>query len=362
MGTETKRRMTRTVRVGDLTLGGGAPIRVQSMTNADPHDFPAILSQVRSLADAGCEIIRLTAPDREAAKAFSYLKEAGVTVPLVADIHFDWRIALECVAAGADKIRINPGNIGGQERVAAVAKACRERGIPIRIGVNGGSLQKEILAKYGAPTAQALAESALLHARMLEACDFYDIVLSVKSSDVGRMIDANRILSEKTDYPLHLGVTEAGGVSSGTLRSAVGIGTLLAEGIGDTIRVSLTADPTLEVKAAREILATLDLNPHRRLTVVSCPTCGRTRVDLIPLLAEFEAALDREALWDIPVKVALMGCAVNGPGEARDADIGFAGGVGEALLFRRGEIVAKYPEREIVPTLIAELKRMKQTQ
>ncbi len=354
-----ERHRTDSVRVGALTLGGQSPIAVQSMTNTDTHDFTATLRQVQALENAGCDIVRLAVPDRAAAPVFTYLKEAGVTVPLVADIHFDYRIALDCVASGADKIRLNPGNIGSNDRVREVARACRTAGVPIRIGVNSGSLEKEILAHHGAPTAEALAESALYHASLLTACDFHDIILSVKSSDVTRMIIANRILAHETAYPLHLGVTEAGGVESGTVKSAVGIGTLLAEGIGDTIRVSLTADPVREVSAARAILASLDLNPIRRMNIVSCPTCGRTRVDLIPLLSQFEAAVDREGLRDLPVKVAFMGCAVNGPGEARDADIGIAGGDGDALLFRHGETVAKYPQDKIVDVLVSELKRMK---
>lgn len=353
-------RHSRQVRVGALSVGGGAPVTVQSMTNTDTHDVTATLAQVRALEAAGCDIVRLAVPDRAAARTFAALKEAGVTVPLVADIHFDWRIALESVACGADKIRINPGNIGARERVAEVARACREKKIPIRIGVNGGSLEKQILAKYGAPCAEALAESALYHAALLEECDFHDIVLSVKSSGVREMIAANRILAEKTEYPLHLGVTEAGGVNMGTVKSAVGIGALLSEGIGDTIRVSLTADPVCEVRAARDILSALDMNPTRRMNLVSCPTCGRTKVDLIPLLAVLEKRLDEEGLRGLPLKVAFMGCAVNGPGEARDADIGIAGGDGEALLFRRGEIVGKYPQEKIVDVLIEEIKRMKQ--
>ncbi len=353
------RKTTHAVKVGGLTIGGGAPILVQSMTNTDTHDFATTLAQVQSLAQAGCDIVRLAVPDLAAAPVFTYLKEADVKVPLVADIHFDWRIALACVESGADKIRLNPGNIGANERVGEVAKACRNAGVPIRIGVNSGSLEKHILARHGAPTAAALAESALYHAQLLEAFDFNDIILSVKSSDVKRMIEANRILSDKTSYPLHLGVTEAGGEAAGTVKSAVGIGALLAEGIGDTIRVSLTADPVREVAAARNILASLDLNPTRRLNIVSCPTCGRTRVNLIPLLEAFEAAIDREGLRDLPIKVAFMGCAVNGPGEARDADIGIAGGDGDALLFRHGETVAKYPQEKIVEVLVDELKRMK---
>ncbi len=355
-----ERKTTHPVTVGGLRVGGGAPITVQSMTNTDTHDYAATLAQVRALESAGCDIVRLAVPDRAAAPVFTYLKEAGVTIPLVADIHFDYRIALDCVASGADKIRLNPGNIGAEDRVREVARACAAAGVPIRIGVNSGSLEKHILARHGAPTAAALAESALYHAELLTACDFHDIVLSVKSSDVTRMIEANRILAEQTSYPLHLGVTEAGGEAAGTVKSAVGIGALLAEGIGDTIRVSLTADPVREVSAARAILAALDLNPTRRLNIVSCPTCGRTRVDLIPLLAAFEAAVDREGLRELPVKVAFMGCAVNGPGEARDADIGIAGGDGDALLFRHGETVAKYPQDKIVDVLIDELKRMKQ--
>ncbi len=354
-----ERHMTHPAVVGGVQIGGGAPIAVQSMTNTDTHDFASTLAQVRALADAGCDIVRLAVPDRAAAPVFTYLKEAGVTVPLVADIHFDYRIALDCVASGADKIRLNPGNIGSNDRVRQVARACAAAGVPIRIGVNSGSLEKHILARYGAPTAEALAESALYHASLLTACDFDNIILSVKSSDVTRMIESNRILAEKTAFPLHLGVTEAGGEVAGTVKSAVGIGTLLAEGIGDTIRVSLTADPIREVGAARAILAALDLNPTRRLNIVSCPTCGRTRVNLIPLLAAFEEAVDREGLRDLPLKVAFMGCAVNGPGEARDADIGIAGGDGDALLFRHGETVAKYPQDKIVDVLIDELKRMK---
>ncbi len=355
-----ERKITHPVSVGGHMIGGGAPISVQSMTNTDTHDFAATLAQVRALESAGCDIVRLAVPDRAAAPVFTYLKGAGVTVPLVADIHFDYRIALDCVASGADKIRLNPGNIGSNDRVREVARACASAGVPIRIGVNSGSLEKHILARHGAPTAAALAESALYHADLLRACDFDNIILSVKSSDVTRMIEANRILADATQYPLHLGVTEAGGEAAGTVKSAVGIGTLLAEGIGDTIRVSLTADPVREVSAARAILAALDLNPTRRLNIVSCPTCGRTRVNLIPLLADFEEAVDREGLRDLPLKVAFMGCAVNGPGEARDADIGIAGGDGDALLFRHGETVAKYPQDKIVEVLVDELKRMKQ--
>ena len=353
----TARRQSRAVRVGRLTIGGNAPIPVQSMTNTDPRDREATLSQARALVSAGCDVIRLAAPDTDAARIFSFLKEQGITVPLVADIHFDYKIALEAVAAGADKIRINPGNIGSRDKVAEVVRACRAAGVPIRIGVNGGSLEREILERYGAPTAEAVAESALRHAAILESLDFYDTVISVKSSDVRTMIEANRILADKTDYPLHLGVTEAGGLKRGTVKGAIGIGTLLAEGIGDTVRVSLTADPVEEVIAAREILSALGLDPRAGIDVISCPTCGRTKIDLIPLLAAFEKGLDARGLRGKKLKVAFMGCAVNGPGEAREADIGIAGGDGEALLFRHGETVAKYPADKIVEILLDEIEK-----
>ena len=353
----TARRRSNAVRVGNLTVGGESPITVQSMTNTDPRDREATLRQVRALALRGCDLVRLAVPDRGAASIFSYLKEQGITVPLVADIHFDYKIALEAVAAGADKIRINPGNVGSRDNVAAVVRACRAAGVPIRIGVNGGSLERPLLAKYGAPTAEAIAESALGHAAILEALDFFDTVISVKSSDVKTMIDANRILAEKTRYPLHLGVTEAGGLKRGMIKGAIGIGTLLSEGIGDTVRVSLTADPLEEVAAAREILSALGLDPTAGIDVVSCPTCGRTKIDLIPLLAAFEKGLDERGLRKKKLKVAFMGCAVNGPGEAREADIGIAGGDGEALLFKRGETIAKYPADRIVEVLLDEIEK-----
>ena len=353
----TARRQSRAVRVGRLTIGGNAPVPVQSMTNTDPRDRAKTLGQVRALVSAGCDVIRLAVPDVASASIFSYLKEQGIATPLVADIHFDHKIALEAVAAGADKIRINPGNIGSREKVAEVVRACRTAGVPIRIGVNGGSLEKELLQKYGAPTAEAIAESALRHAAILEALDFYDTVISVKSSDVPTMIEANRILAQKTDYPLHLGVTEAGGLKRGIVKGAIGIGTLLAEGIGDTVRVSLTADPVEEVRAAREILSALGLDPGAGIDVISCPTCGRTKIDLIPLLAAFEKGLDERGLRAKKLKVAFMGCAVNGPGEAREADLGIAGGDGEALLFRHGVTVAKYPQDKIVEVLLDEIEK-----
>ena len=358
MDSSILRRKSRAVRVGAVTIGGEAPISVQSMTNTDTADKAATLSQVRALANAGADIVRLAVPTLEDAATFSYLKEQGIAVPLVADIHFDHRIALAAISAGADKIRINPGNIGSREKVGEVVRACRAAGIPIRIGVNSGSLEKHILAKYGTPCAAALAESALYHARLLEEFDFYDTVLSVKASSVTEMLAANRILSEKTDYPLHLGVTEAGGAHTGVIKSAVGIGACLAAGIGDTIRVSLTADPVLEVREARAILSALDLNPVREMDIVSCPTCGRTRIDLIPLLSQFEQALDKKGLRKKPLKVAFMGCVVNGPGEAREADVGIAGGIGEAILFKKGVTLRRIPADRIVEELIEEIERM----
>lgn len=352
------RRESRLVRVGNLAIGGDAPISIQSMCNTDTHDREATLSQVRSLEKAGCDIVRLAVPDTEAAKTFSFLKENGVTAPLVADIHFDYRIALEAVAHGADKIRINPGNIGDDERVREVVNACRAARVPIRIGVNSGSVEKHILSRYGAPTAEALAESALYHTALLEKYDFYDTVISVKASSVSEMIAANRMLAERTSYPLHLGVTEAGGIRMGTVKSAIGIGTLLSEGIGDTIRTSLTADPVSEVVLAKDILSSLGLLAAPMMNVVSCPTCGRTKIDLIALSEEFERAVDRENLRQKPITVALMGCIVNGPGEAKEADIGIAGGDGCAALFRRGTVVGKLPQDKIVDVLIEEIKRL----
>ncbi len=354
------RRTTRLVRVGNRTIGGNAPIAIQSMTNTDTLDAAATLAQIRALEAAGCDIVRLTVPSLEAAKTITALKEADVKVPLVADIHFDHRVAIACAERGVDKIRINPGNIGGEENVRAVVKACRAKSIPIRIGVNGGSLEKHILAKYGAPTPEAMVESAMYHAALLEKFDFYDTVISLKVSEVSAMIAANRLLAEKCDYPLHLGVTEAGNAEMGSIKSAIGIGSLLVDGIGDTIRVSLTADPVEEIGAAKRVLSALAIEGQAGLNVVSCPTCGRTRIDLIALSARFEEAVKREGLADLPLRVALMGCAVNGPGEAREADIGICGGDGEALLIAKGEILRKVPEAEIIPVLIGELKKRKE--
>ncbi|MBR7111852.1 MAG: flavodoxin-dependent (E)-4-hydroxy-3-methylbut-2-enyl-diphosphate synthase [Clostridia bacterium] len=353
------RRKTRSVRVGDLTIGGSAPIVIQSMTNTDTHDFDATLAQVKALQAAGCDVVRLTVPNAEAAETIARLKREIPEMPLVADIHFDYRAALAAVKAGADKIRINPGNIGDESRVRAVVEACKERGLPIRIGVNGGSLEKHILAKYGAPTAEALCESALYHISLLEKYDFYDTVISIKSSDVSTMIAANRSLAAKCDYPIHLGVTEAGGKARGSIKSAIGVGALLADGIGDTVRVSLTADPVEEIGAARDILSALAIEGQSGMNIVSCPTCGRTKIDLIDLAARFERAAGEAGLLDVPIRVALMGCPVNGPGEAAEADIGICGGQGEALLISHGEILEKIPEDQIIDRLILEIQKIK---
>ena len=339
------RTMTRKIRVGGLGIGGGAPVSVQSMCNTPAQDPAATLEQVRALAAAGCDIVRLAVPDMAAVRAFGQVR-AESPLPLVADIHFDYKLALEAVAAGADKIRINPGNIGGAERVRAVAAACRQRGLPIRIGVNGGSLEPELLARFG-NTPRALAESALGHIRLLEQADFDDICISIKSSDVPRTLEAYRLLAEQVDYPLHLGITETGTPYMGLVKSAAGIGAMLLSGIGDTLRVSLTADPVEEVRAGIAILRAVGLR-REGVNIISCPTCGRTQIDLIPLAQEVEAKL-----VDIktPITVAVMGCVVNGPGEAREADYGLAGGKGQGVLFRKGEVVGKVPEAQLAQAL-----------
>ena len=344
-------RNIRNVKVGNCTLNG-KKIYIQSMLNVPATDIEGSVRQAVELEKAGCEIIRAAIPDMEAVKLIPAIKSA-VNIPLVADIHFNYKLALESAAAGIDKIRINPGNIGEFENVRLVANACRERNIPIRIGVNSGSLEKDILEKYGSPTAEALAESALRHAELLERCDFGDIVISIKSSDVPTMIKAYRLIAEKTDYPLHLGVTEAGTKRMGIIKSAVGIGSLLADGIGETIRVSLTADPAEEIYAARDILSAVGKGSGVKL--VSCPTCGRTKIDLISLAEKVEEALKG---INKDITVAVMGCAVNGPGEAREADIGIAGGDGCGILFRKGEIINKIPEDEILPELIREIEKL----
>lgn len=352
------RRKTRQLSIGRVTIGGTHRLAVQSMTNTDPHDAAATRAQILALQELGCDIVRVTVPDMEAAETIPQIKQ-GVKIPVVADIHFDYRVALRCAELGIDKIRINPGNIGGEERVRMVAEACRMRHIPIRIGVNSGSLEKELLQKYGAPTPEALCESALHHASLLEKFDFYDIAISIKSSDVSNMIAANRLLASRCDYPIHLGVTEAGSGERGRMKSAIGIGALLCDGIGDTLRVSLTDDPTAEIAAAQDIINALHIDGQSGMDIVSCPTCGRTKIDLVALSAQFKAAAAKEGLLHLPVKVALMGCVVNGPGEAREADVGIAGGNGEGLLFRNGEIIRKLPEEQLIPALIDLLRSIR---
>lgn len=344
-------RKVRAVKAGKVSIGGGV-VTVQSMLSAPAHDIPGSVAQAKALEAAGCELIRAAIPDREALALIPALKEA-VSVPIVADIHFDYRLALGAAVRGVDKIRINPGNIGGEERVKAVAEVCRSRGIPIRVGVNSGSLERNILERYGAPTAAALAESALYHVRLLEKFDFEDIVISIKSSNVQAMVQAYRMLAD-TPYPFHLGVTEAGTLRMGILKNAVGIGSLLLDGIGDTIRVSLTADPVEEVRAGYDILKAAGIR-RRGPEIVSCPTCGRTQINLIALAEQVEQAL---AGCEKDITVAVMGCAVNGPGEAREADVGIAGGDGCGLLFRHGEILRKVPEQELLPALLEEIDKL----
>ncbi|MBM6723397.1 flavodoxin-dependent (E)-4-hydroxy-3-methylbut-2-enyl-diphosphate synthase [Pseudoflavonifractor phocaeensis] len=340
--------MTRQIFVGGVPVGGGAPVTIQSMTNTPTDDVTATVAQIRRLETAGCQIIRVAVPDMAAAKAVGAIK-AQIHIPLVVDIHFDYKLALACVEAGCDAVRINPGNIGGADRVKAVAEACKAKKIPIRIGVNGGSLEKPLLAKYGGGTPEALVESAFGHIALLEQYDFHDICVSLKSSSVPVTMAAYRLMSEQSDYPLHLGVTETGTVRMGTLKSAIGIGGLLALGIGDTMRVSLSADPVEEVLAARDILKAAGLR-REGADLISCPTCGRTRIDLIALANEVE---ERLKAVDKPITVAVMGCVVNGPGEAAAADVGIAGGNGEGLLFRKGEIVKKVPQDQLVDELFA---------
>lgn len=342
-------RKVKPVKLKELTFDG-KKIYVQSMLNVPSYDIEGSVCQAIRLEEAGCDIIRAAIPDEKALELIPAIKKE-ISVPLVADIHFDYRLALKSAELGIDKIRINPGNIGGQDRVKAVAEICRQKKIPIRIGVNSGSLERDILAKYGAPTAEALVESALGHAALLEQCDFDDIVISIKSSDVKTMIEAYRLLAQKCEYPLHLGVTEAGTARMGLIKSAVGIGSLLCDGIGETIRVSLTADPVEEVYAAKDILKAIGKGSGVKL--VSCPTCGRTRIDLISLAQKVEAAIKD---LDKDITVAVMGCVVNGPGEAREADIGIAGGDGCAVLFKKGEVIRKISEDKILEELIAEIK------
>ena len=340
--------MTRQILVGGVPVGGGAPVTIQSMANTRTDDVGATVDQILRLEEAGCQIIRVAVPDMAAAKAVGAIK-ARIHIPLVVDIHFDYRLALACVEEGCDAVRINPGNIGGEDRVKAVAEACKAKNLPIRIGVNGGSLEKPLLAKYGGVTPEALVESAFGHIALLEQYDFHDICVSLKSSSVVTTMAAYRLMSEKSNYPLHLGVTETGTTRMGTIKSAIGIGGLLALGIGDTLRVSLSADPVEEVYAAKDILKALGMAANEP-NLVSCPTCGRTRIDLIGLAHQVE---ERLKSVHKPITVAVMGCVVNGPGEASAADVGIAGGQGEGLLFRKGEIVKKVPQDQLVDELFA---------
>ncbi|WWR17473.1 flavodoxin-dependent (E)-4-hydroxy-3-methylbut-2-enyl-diphosphate synthase [Lachnospiraceae bacterium JLR.KK008] len=349
------REHTKVIHIGDRVIGGGNPVLIQSMTNTKTEDVTATVRQIHRLQEAGCEIVRCTVPTPEAARALGEIRKQ-IRIPLVADIHFDYRMALAAIENGADKIRINPGNIGGRDKVQAVVSAARERNIPIRVGVNSGSLEKELIGKYGGVTAQGLVESALDKVHLIEEMGYDNLVISIKSSDVLMCVKAHEILAEQTDYPLHVGITEAGTVTSGNIKSSVGLGIILHEGIGDTIRVSLTGDPVQEIKSARLILRTLGLR-EGGIEVVSCPTCGRTQIDLIRLANEVE-----DMVQDIPLhlKVAVMGCAVNGPGEAKEADIGIAGGIGEGLLIKKGEIIRKVPEERLLETLREELLNWKE--
>jgi (E)-4-hydroxy-3-methylbut-2-enyl-diphosphate synthase len=348
-----KRKITRSVKVGNLLIGGGNNVVIQSMCNTDTRNVKETVAQIKRLEEAGCEMVRVAVPDMEAAKAIGEIKKE-ISIPLVADIHFDYRLALEAMEQGIDKVRINPGNIGSEEKIRAVVEKAKEKHIPIRIGVNSGSLEKDLLEKYGHVTPEALVESALKHVRILERYDFHDIVISIKASSVPFSIAAYSLLSQKVDYPLHVGITEAGTVWGGTVKSAVGIGSILAMGIGDTIRVSLTGDPVEEIKAAKEILKSLELRKFG-VEFVSCPTCGRTQIDLVSIASQVEEKCRK---INKNIKVAVMGCVVNGPGEAREADIGIAGGKGEGLIFKKGEIIKKVPENQLIDALMAEIEKL----
>jgi (E)-4-hydroxy-3-methylbut-2-enyl-diphosphate synthase len=346
-----RRKQTRQISIGGVKVGGGAPIVVQSMTNTFTHDISATVAQIHRLEAVGCELVRVAVPDEAAVEAISPIKDQ-ISIPLIADIHFDYRLALAAVRAGADALRINPGNIGGAKKIRAVAELARQRGIPIRIGVNAGSIEKGLLKKHGAATPVAMVESALRHTELLRSFDFHDIKLSIKSSDVARTVEAYRLLASQTDLPLHVGVTEAGSLVSGTVKSALGIGILLAEGVGDTIRVSLTRDPVDEIRVGFEILKALKIR-QRGPEIVSCPTCGRCNIDLVEVVERVEAALLTKTT---PVRLAIMGCVVNGPGEAREADIGIAGGKGHGVLFKKGKVVRKVRENKLVETLLQEVE------
>lgn len=347
------RRVSRQVNVGNIKIGGDAPVAIQSMLNALASDFEGNLKQLKALEDAGCEIVRMAVPDMEAVRVLGKLKEHS-KIPLVADIHFDYKLALESLKAGVDKIRINPGNIGSAEKVFAVADACQLKNVPIRIGVNSGSVEKDLLEKFGGATPEAMVESAFRHVKLLEDCGFYNTVISIKSSDVGNMVEAYSLVAQKCDYPLHLGVTEAGTERSSLIKSSIGIGSLLLKGIGDTIRVSITDDPVKEIYAAKDILKVVNVRVETP-QIVACPTCGRTKIDLVSLANQVE-----NAVRDIkkPIKIAVMGCVVNGPGEAKEADIGIAGGDGCAVLFKKGEILRKVSEENVLKELLEEIDKI----
>ncbi|WP_339063250.1 flavodoxin-dependent (E)-4-hydroxy-3-methylbut-2-enyl-diphosphate synthase [Tepidibacillus marianensis] len=348
-----KRKETRPVYVGNVRIGGQSDVVIQSMTTTDTRDIDATVAQIERLAEVGCQMVRLAVINEDAANAIKEIKKRS-PLPLIADIHFDYNLALIALENGIDKIRINPGNIGSIDKVRAVVEACRERNVPIRIGVNSGSIEKDVLAKYGHPTAEGLVESALKHIEILEQLDFYEMVISLKASNVPMMIKAYHLMAEKRNYPLHVGVTEAGTIFAGSIKSSVGIGTVLATGIGDTMRVSLTGDPTEEIKVAKEILKSLEIRTNEP-EIISCPTCGRAQIDLISLANRVEEVL---YTIDQPIKVAVMGCAVNGPGEAREADVGVAGGQGEGLIFRHGEIVRKVKEENLFEELMKEIEEI----
>lgn len=352
MSSIIKRKNTLQIKVGNVKIGGMAPIAVQSMTNTFTQDVPATVAQIKRLEKAGCEIVRVAVPDKEAAAAILAIKEK-ITIPLIADIHFDFRLAIAATRSGADGLRINPGNIGSKKKVKAVVEVAREFNIPIRIGVNSGSLPKDLLRKYGGASAQAMVESAARHIELLQSFDFHSIKISIKASDVPRTVDAYRLLSSKTDLPLHVGVTEAGALYGGIVKSALGIGMLLAEGVGDTIRVSLTRDPVEEVRVGYEILKALDIR-RRGPEIIACPTCGRCNIDLFDIVEQVE-----KALWfnPLPIKLAIMGCVVNGPGEAREADIGIAGGDGTGILFKKGKVIKKFPQEKLVEVLLKEVEK-----
>ena len=341
---------TKIIHIGDRVIGGGNPILIQSMTNVPTENVGAVVEQILRLEEAGCEIIRCTVPNADAAAALAQIKKQ-IHIPLVADIHFDYKMAIAAIENGADKIRINPGNIGGRDKLSEVVKVAKERNIPIRVGVNSGSLEKELVSKYNGVTAQGIVESALDKVHMIEDCGYDNMVISIKSSDVMMCVEAHKLIAPKTNYPLHVGITESGTITSGNIKSAVGLGLILGEGIGDTIRVSLTGDPMEEIKSAKLILRTLGLRKGG-IEVVSCPTCGRTKIDLIGLANRVENMV---AGIPLDIKVAVMGCAVNGPGEAKEADIGIAGGIGEGLLIKKGEIIKKVPEEQLLDVLLEEL-------